>query len=79
MDLGHIPGAEVSTGGSGLSKNKPTGTWVVLVSAQVTLSQLCGFEPHIRLCTGSMEPAWDSLSPSLSARPPLALSLSHNK
>ena len=28
-------------------------------------------EPHIRLCGDSAEPAWDSLSPSLSApRPP---------
>ena len=34
-----------------------------------------GIEPHIKLCTGSMEPTWDSLSPSLFA-PPLTLSLS---
>ena len=26
-----------------------------------------GIEPHIGLCTGREEPAWDSLSPSLSA------------
>ena len=25
------------------------------------------FEPHVRLCTENAEPAWDSLSPSLSA------------
>ena len=31
------------------------------------------FEPHIELCTGSVEPAWDSLSLSLS------LSLKINK
>ena len=35
-----------------------------------------GFEPHIRLSADSAEPAWDSLSPSLSAPPLLALSLS---
>ena len=29
-----------------------------------------GFKPHIRLCADSVEPAWDSLSPSLSAPPP---------
>ena len=31
------------------------------------------FEPRIRLCAGSMEPALDSLSPSVSAPPPLIL------
>ena len=29
------------------------------------------FKPYIGLCTDSMEPAWDSLPPSLSAPPPL--------
>ena len=44
-----------------------------------------GFESHIWLWADSAEPAWDSLSPSLSASPPLAhacflsLSLSLNK
>ena len=35
-----------------------------------------GIEPHIMLCADSVEPAWDSLSPSLSlsAPPPLAVS-----
>ena len=33
------------------------------------------FEPCIGLCDGSAEPAWDSLSPSLSAPPLLALYL----
>ena len=28
-----------------------------------------GIEPHIRLCTDSVGPVWDSLSPSLSFRP----------
>ena len=40
------------------------------------------FEPRIRLYTDSAEPAWDSLSPSLSAPhppPTLYLSLSINK
>ena len=32
---------------------------------------VCGFEPYISLCANSMEPAWDSLSPSL----PISLSL----
>ena len=38
----------------------------ILVSAQVMTSQLLrGFRPGIGLCGGSVEPAWDSLSPSL--------------
>ena len=28
-----------------------------------------GFEPRVGLCADSVEPAWDSLSPSLSAPP----------
>ena len=35
-----------------------------------------GLEPHIGPCTDSAEPASDSLSPSLSPRPLLVLSLS---
>ena len=46
------------------------------ISAQVMISLSHGFEPHIRLCAGSMEPAWDSLPPSLSAPPLLVLPLS---
>ena len=34
------------------------------------------FEPRIGLCADSAEPAWDSLSPSLSAPPPLTWCLS---
>ena len=34
-----------------------------------------GIESHVRLCADSAEPAWDSLSPSLSAPPLLSLSL----
>ena len=33
-------------------------------------------EPCIGLCADSAEPAWDSLSPSLSAPPPFMLCLS---
>ena len=38
-----------------------------------------GFEPHVRLCADSAEPAWGSLSPSLSPSLPYSccLSLSH--
>ena len=32
-------------------------------------------EPYSRFCANSMEPAWDSLSPSLSTPPLLSLSL----
>ena len=34
------------------------------------------FEPCVGLCDGNAEPAWDSLSPSLSAPPLLSFSLS---
>ena len=38
---------------------------------------VCETEPHIVLCTDSVEPAWDSLSPSM---PPLLMrALSKNK
>ena len=37
------------------------------------------FEPRTRLCADGVEPAWDSLSPSLPAPPPLALSVSLSK
>ena len=36
-------------------------------------------EPQVGLCTDSMEPAWDSLAPSVSAPPSLFLCLSQNK
>ena len=41
--------------------------------------RVCGFEPCVRLQAESAEPAWDSLSPSLSAPPLLVLSLKVNK
>ena len=37
------------------------------------------FEPHSELRTDSMEPAWDFLSPSLSASPVLSLSFQVSK
>ena len=37
---------------------------------------VCGFEPHVRLCTVSTEPAWDSDFPSPSAPPLLMLARS---
>ena len=40
---------------------------------------VCEVESRIGLCTDSMEPAWDSLSPSLSLCLPLMLSLSFSK
>ena len=36
------------------------------------------FESHVDLHNDSMEPAWDSLSPSPSAPPPLVRALSQN-
>ena len=60
------------------------GTWVAqsvkpppLTSAQVVISRSAGeIESCIGLCADNSEPAWDSLSPSLSAPPLLACSLS---
>ena len=36
---------------------------------------VCEFEPYIGLCADGVEPAWDSLSPSLSTHLSLPLSL----
>ena len=38
----------------------------------------CEFEPHSGLFADSPEPAWDSLSPSLSASPPLSVSFKNS-
>ena len=63
-------------------KKQTWGTWVAQSVKHLILD--CGsahdlrvhrFEPCIRLCADTAEPAWDSLSPSLSAPPLLALSL----
>ena len=57
------------------------GTWVAESIKHLTLHfgtghdlMVCGFEPCIGLCADSVEPAWDSLSPTLSAPPLLSLS-----
>ena len=59
------------------------GVWVTPWVACLTLDfdsghdlTVHGIEPHIGLCTDTAEPAWDSLSPSLSAPPLFSLSLS---
>ena len=58
-------------------------TWMAQLVEQLPLDlgsghdlTVGGFKPCIRLCAESVEPARDSLSPSLSAPPPLACSLS---
>ena len=38
---------------------------------------VCEFKPHIGLSADSMEPAWDSLSPSVSALPLLTHTHTH--
>ena len=66
-------------------KNKQTNKFIKgagwrLISAQVKISQFCKFDPHIRLCADSTEPAWDS--PSLSVPAPtctLSVSLKISK
>ena len=57
------------------------GTWVAQLVKRLTLGFGSGhnltvreFKPCVGLCADSSEPAWDSLSPLLSAR--LSLSLS---
>ena len=47
--------------------------------AQVMISTVCEFDIfdiHVRLCAQSLDPAPDSVAPSLSASPPLVLCLS---
>ena len=64
------------------------GAWVAQSVEQPTLGLGSGhalsvrdFEPHVTwgLCADSAEPAWDSLSPSLSAPPLLSLFLSQKQ
>ena len=62
------------------------GTWVAQSVKRPTLDFGPGqdltvreFKPLIELCTDSTEPAWDSLSLSLSLLLPHSLSLSQNK
>ena len=54
-------------------------TWLsvqLLVSAQVMISQVSEFEPHVGLCAGSTEPGWDSLPLSLRRFPVHTVSVS---
>ena len=62
---------------------KTRGAWVAqlvkhLTLAQVIISWSVGLNPVLGsvLTAQSLEPAWDSVSPSLSAPPPLILCLS---
>ena len=62
------------------------GTWVAQSVEYPTLDLCSGhdlmvreLEPRIGLCTNSVEPAWDSLSPFLSASLLLSLSFKINK
>ena len=64
-------------------RNGGCSTWVAQSVKRSSLVQVmisvCGFEPHVRLCTDSSEPgtpASDSVSPFLSDPPPLALCIS---
>ena len=59
------------------------GAWVTQSGKRLTLGcgsghdvMVCEFKPHVRLCAARAEPAWDCLSPSVSAPPLLSLSLS---
>ena len=62
------------------------GAWVAQSVERPTLGlgsghhlMVRGFKPHIGLRADSVEPAWDSLSPSLSVPPRLTLSVSLSK
>ena len=62
-----------------VKNNLSRGAWVVQSVQRLTLDfgsghdvTVRGIEPHIRLHTDSREPAWDSLSPSLTLRQSLS-------
>ena len=62
------------------------GTWVAQSVEHPTLKfssghdlMACEMEPHVRLCTDSTEPAWDSLPLPLSASPLLTLALKNKQ
>ena len=62
------------------------GTGVAQLGEHLTLDfgsghvlTVCEFESCVGFCAGCVESVWDSLSPSLSAPPPLALALSLSK
>ena len=50
----------------------------LLVSAQVMISCFVGSSPRVRLCVDRAGPAWDSLSPSLSASLPFPVSFKNS-
>ena len=50
----------------------------LLVSAQIMILWFVRSSPCIGLCAGSAEPTWGTLSPSVSAPPPLVLCLEIN-
>ena len=59
------------------------GAWVAQLVGRLILDvssghdlTIRGTEPRVGLCADSVEPAWESLPLSLSAPPPLTLSLS---
>ena len=79
-------GREIGDGGHPCYKNLPWGTWVAQsvkrpTHVKVTISQFMSSSPASCsvLTAQSLEPALDSVSPSLSAPPQLTLSLSLSK
>ena len=67
-------------------EKKVRGAWMAQWAKHLTLDfgsghdlMVCEREPQVRLCTDSMEPAWDSLSPSLFLPLPPSLSLKINE
>ena len=84
--LPHFNGITVCLYGASLEQHEEVGSTclVAQLAERPTLDfgsgpdlTVCGIEPCIGLCTDSMEPTWDYLSPSPSV--PLSLSLSQNK
>ena len=70
--LSHLDGINSSVVKKGLLR----GTWVAQSVQHLTLGfgsghdlSVCGFEPHVGLCANSTEPAWNSVSLSLSVSP----------
>ena len=79
MILNYTGAAKYSQRQNSIQNDSDWGTWVAQSAQLLTLDFGSGhdlmvheYEP-VRLCTVSVEPAWDSLSPSLSVPPPFAL------
>ena len=60
--------------------NATSGAWVAQSVKHLTLDlssdhdlRVHGIEPHVGLCAHSVQPAWDSLSPSLCPSAPLTI------